>query len=180
MTPFIPKSEDLLIDKYQELSKETAVFPEIDSTLADAVLEHLVVTGKLAGVVKKIFRDSDGKISPASQTKLESLLDESFDTLTDLEFLIAEENVASATGKFPLKAVAYPLLGLADEVGELIEKCTLNDLDGASKELGDVCWYSPQIATGLNLQMGEVMRRNLVKLFDRKNRGVLKGSGDNR
>ena len=178
MPPFIPKAEDLTINKYQELSKETAVFPEINSKLSDTTLDFLIAAGKLAGIVKKIFRDSDGKMSPASQAKLQAVLDEAFDHLTELEFVVASD--IQESGEFPIPSVAYPILGLFDEVAELAEKCQQNDLEGAAKELGDVNWYSPQIGSGLKFEMGEVMRANLVKLFDRKSRGVLKGSGDNR
>ncbi len=48
------------------------------------------------------------------------------------------------------------------------------------KELGDVLWYVSAAATELGVTLEEVANENLLKLYDRKQRGVLQGSGDNR
>ncbi len=85
----------------------------------------------------------------------------------------------------------YPTLGLAGESGEVAEKIkkVLRDKSGIideatkqeiAKELGDVLWYLSQIASELGLSLEEVASENLKKLFSRKDRGVIKGSGDNR
>jgi NTP pyrophosphatase (non-canonical NTP hydrolase) len=47
-------------------------------------------------------------------------------------------------------------------------------------ELGDVLWYITMIAEQLDSCLSEVAERNLMKLKDRKDRDVIKGSGDNR
>lgn len=89
------------------------------------------------------------------------------------------------------KNFIYPTLGLAGESGEVAEKIkkVLRDKGGVAdnptkqeiaKELGDVMWYLSQIASELGLSLEEVVSENLKKLFSRKNRGVIKGSGDNR
>jgi len=41
-------------------------------------------------------------------------------------------------------------------------------------------WYLANLASELDVSLGEVARRNLEKLKPRKERGVLRGSGDNR
>lgn len=85
----------------------------------------------------------------------------------------------------------YPTLGLCGESGEVAEKIkkVIRDhagiIDAAkkqeiAKELGDVLWYVAQIASELNLSLDEVAKGNLEKLFARKERNVLSGSGDNR
>jgi len=85
----------------------------------------------------------------------------------------------------------YPVLGLCGESGEIAEKFkkVYRDKNGAmdadflsliEKELGDVLWYVAEICTQLNLNMGTVADRNIEKLFSRKERGVIGGSGDNR
>jgi NTP pyrophosphatase (non-canonical NTP hydrolase) len=87
--------------------------------------------------------------------------------------------------------LAYPALGLAGEAGEVAEhaKKTIRDDAGAisderrqamAKELGDVLWYVAQLATELELDLGEVAEANLQKLLSRQRRGVLSGSGDDR
>ena len=63
-----------------------------------------------------------------------------------------------------------------DQAGE-IKDSNIQDL---KKELGDVLWYVAEMCTVLDLDMGEVAEQNIKKLYDRKNRGVLTGSGDNR
>jgi NTP pyrophosphatase (non-canonical NTP hydrolase) len=96
------------------------------------------------------------------------------------------------TAEYPREAwLAYPALGLAGEAGEVAEhaKKAIRDDGGSvgeerktamSKELGDVLWYVAQLATELGLDLDEIARQNLEKLFSRQRRGVLSGSGDER
>jgi NTP pyrophosphatase (non-canonical NTP hydrolase) len=49
-----------------------------------------------------------------------------------------------------------------------------------SAELGDVLWYTAQLATELGLKLEEIAQANLDKLSSRMRRGVLSGSGDER
>ncbi len=48
------------------------------------------------------------------------------------------------------------------------------------KELGDVLWYIAAAAKELGFTLDEIAVANNAKLADRKARGVLAGSGDNR
>ena len=80
----------------------------------------------------------------------------------------------------------YLMIGLANEVGELLGKHKkeirgdhVNFTDKVD-ELGDVCWYLARLFDHYGLSAMEVLQRNFVKLTDRKNRGVIKGSGDKR
>ena len=85
----------------------------------------------------------------------------------------------------------YPVMGLAEEAGEVSGKFAkaVRDCKGVIseerkteivKELGDVCWFVAEICTLLNVSMEEVMQKNIDKLTSRKERGVIKGEGDNR
>jgi NTP pyrophosphatase (non-canonical NTP hydrolase) len=89
------------------------------------------------------------------------------------------------------KGFVYPTLGLAGEVGEVVEKVKKAFRDDGGrmtklrkeeikKELGDVLWYLAQISTQLKLSFSGVAESNLKKLESRKGRGTLHGSGDNR
>ena len=87
--------------------------------------------------------------------------------------------------------VIYPTLGLANEAGEVAGKIkkVFRDKDGQiseetrqalKAELGDVLWYLAQVATELDLSLEEVAEYNITKLYDRLERGKIKGDGDNR
>lgn len=96
------------------------------------------------------------------------------------------------TAEYPREAwLSYPALGLAGEAGEVAEhaKKAIRDEGGVvsperraamAKELGDVLWYVTQLASELGLELEEIARENLEKLFSRQSRGVLSGSGDER
>ena len=89
---------------------------------------------------------------------------------------------------YPKKhSIIYPTLGLVGESGEIAEKVKkmlrgdgVLDHEATMKELGDVLWYVANLANDLGYDLSEVAERNLAKLKDRKERGVLKGSGDER
>jgi NTP pyrophosphatase (non-canonical NTP hydrolase) len=78
-------------------------------------------------------------------------------------------------------------LGLVGESGEVSEKIKklFRDKNKFSdeevlKELGDVLFYTVALANIFNGNLKKIMEMNMDKLDDRQQRGVLKGSGDNR
>lgn len=175
----IPDSQNLTFNEYQTLSKATAQFPTIDTELADACLKLLSSTAMIAGVVKKIYRDSEGEISTDAEIKLSAALLLASEDLEVVETLFHQRQ-SKRPGSCPDPRVVYPLLGYADEVGELIEKCLEGDLKGARKESGDAKWYAGATDTALGITSGSAAEENLIKVLDRLERGVIKGSGDNR
>lgn len=87
----------------------------------------------------------------------------------------------------PAHAVIYPALGLAGEAGEVAEKVKKHlrdgkalDVSGVAKELGDVLWYIANLASDMGVTLQEIADLNIDKLLSRQDRGVLKGSGDDR
>lgn len=90
--------------------------------------------------------------------------------------------------------VIYPALGLASEAGEVAGKIKKILRDGKSiragltpekrleigAELGDCLWYIAVLCMDLDLDLDTFAVKNLEKLKDRQERGVLGGSGDNR
>ena len=54
------------------------------------------------------------------------------------------------------------------------------DKDALLKELGDPLWYITSLADDLGFTLQDVVNANVEKLTSRKERGVLKGSGDDR
>lgn len=84
-------------------------------------------------------------------------------------------------------AIVYPALGLSGEAGEISEKIKKSlrgdkelDKNELLKELGDPLWYITSLADDLGFTLQDVVDANVEKLTSRKERGVLKGSGDNR
>ena len=84
----------------------------------------------------------------------------------------------------------YALMGLVGEVGEVYSLLAKGIRDGVEdeeafrdkvkKELGDVLWFVAAICEDMDYTMDECAEAVVKKLKDRKERGVLKGSGDNR
>ena len=83
----------------------------------------------------------------------------------------------------------YLGLGLVSEAGEVAGKIKKILRDNGGKvsesarlelkaELGDVLWYTAQLAWLLQEQLSDVAQDNLAKLKSRSARGTLIGSGD--
>jgi NTP pyrophosphatase (non-canonical NTP hydrolase) len=105
-------------------------------------------------------------------------------------------HAARSTANYPdAAALLYPVLKLAGEAGEVAEKLgklmrdegwrpgvALSDAqrDALLLELGDVLWYVAAVAHDLDIPLDEVAARNVAKLADRRARGVISGSGDDR
>jgi NTP pyrophosphatase (non-canonical NTP hydrolase) len=100
---------------------------------------------------------------------------------------------ACETAIFPKhQAMEYLTLGLTGEAGEIANKVKKFIRDGAPPdeyeakkieigyEIGDVLWYCAVLAEEMGMNLGHIMEKNLEKLHDRKKRGRLSGSGDNR
>lgn len=99
----------------------------------------------------------------------------------------------NGTAQYPVfgAGYVYPALGLASEAGEVAGKIKkiIRDNQGVvdaerkeqiAAELGDVLWYTAQLAQQLDLSLDEIAELNIAKLHSRLERGVLRGSGDTR
>lgn len=99
---------------------------------------------------------------------------------------------ARSTEFFPKDlSIAYLVIGLAGETGELCNKYkkVLRDEGGEltersllemRAEVGDVLWYLDRLAECLGSSLHTEAIANIRKLKDRHARGVVSGSGDNR
>lgn len=84
-------------------------------------------------------------------------------------------------------SAAYAIINITSEVGELtgiiakgIRDKTELDHDKIKGELGDILWHVAVIAKDFDLSLDEVALYNMEKLFSRKKRNKIKGSGDDR
>lgn len=121
----------MTFDRYAELTEATAIYGNSISAIAEPgtpahkmlCLSYVALgmgeSGETQGKIKKIIRDSGGKITDETR------------------FAIA-------------------------------------------KELGDQLYYLARACRELGLSFDYVAESNIAKLLDRKDRGVLQGSGDNR
>lgn len=102
---------------------------------------------------------------------------------------------ATKTAIYPdrgaIGGLLYATLGLTNEAGEVAGKLkkVLRDNGGEltqekrselAAELGDVLWYCAAIADELGYSLAYIAKQNIQKLYDRAERGVIGGSGDNR
>ena len=120
------------------------------------------------------------------------IIDEGYTVFTDETFDLYQEMTAQ-TAKYPKEqALEYLSLGIASEAGEIAGKMKKWIRDGDTKmtreewvqamssEIGDVLWYAARLADELGLSLSQIADENMDKLLDRKARGVIGGSGDNR
>lgn len=94
--------------------------------------------------------------------------------LSEYQLAAAKTNIVTDEDVADPKVV--PLLGLVGEAGELLSeyKRKLRDKDAhelfddvIKEELGDILWYTADLATKFNLDLEEIARFNLEKLRDR-------------
>lgn len=96
----------------------------------------------------------------------------------------------NTTAVYPKRAEGnYLTSGLVGEVGELFsvfakyhrgDRGQEETLDLIKKELGDIVWFWARLCQYYGWEPSEVIKTNIVKLESRKERGTIKGDGDNR
>jgi NTP pyrophosphatase (non-canonical NTP hydrolase) len=144
-----------------------------------------------SGLVAKAQRNV-----PSYKTIAENMAGEIIDLKIEIGVLKSSgimDEFQRAAWSFQLPAstnTEYLGLGLAGETGEvlsLLAKAKRDGVPGAilvdlnmAKELGDILWFVAGLATFHGLKLSDIAAGNITKLTDRKERGVLGGSGDNR
>lgn len=87
-----------------------------------------------------------------------------------------------------LSYVGLKVNGEAGEFAEHVGKAWRDDNGSVTverkefliKEIGDVLWYLSAACNELGIKLSEAAETNLNKLYDRTERGKLRGSGDDR
>lgn len=91
--------------------------------------------------------------------------------------------------------LVYPAMGLAGEAGEVCDKVkkiwrnqgrmsgkelSPEEVLALGREMGDVLWYLNAMCQELGITLEGIAKVNINKLWDRRERGVIKSEGDNR
>jgi len=96
----------------------------------------------------------------------------------------ATETFIKGQKDLDLARLTLGLSGESGEVAEKVKKALRGDkpLENSemTNELGDVMWYVAVLAHHLGIELEDIGKANLSKLKSRKERGVIKGDGDNR
>jgi len=173
-------------DEYQNHAGVLAIYREKVKALDDdevlhacRLLRRAENVGLQLGKVKKVIR---------SGHRIKGLREHSEIVEHSKKF---HKDVQPKQQGIPAARAVYALFGLCEEVGEVIGKVAdhlenggdfldLIEDEAILKELGDVAWYLAASSAEFGLCLSTVMAKNLEKLNDRKDRGVLHGEGDNR
>ena len=112
-----------------------------------------------------------------------------YNRISDLDMY---QQVAKTTAIYPREqAIIYPTLGFTGEAGEVANKVKKIIRDGTNKnnenlvqeisaEIGDCLWYISVLADDIGVKLSDIANSNLEKLENRKKKGTIHGSGDDR
>lgn len=115
----------------------------------------------------------------------------SFLTFSEYQTKTKNTAVYQDVGTGGVLAISYCALGAAGEAGEIANKVkkflrddggilTDNRREQIRQEVGDTLWYLSRLCEEIGTTLEYAAAENLIILADRKARGVIQGSGDNR
>lgn len=146
----------------------------------------LTVTKPKLVRIMGVYRDENGdeNLAPLTEADLKNL--ERKRQMTFAEY----QEAAHKTNEYPKKQELLCLVtGLPAEVGEFCGKINKAIRDGWDdlelkrallKEGGDIQWSLSEILRYFGIRLEQAAEHNIAKLADRRARGVIKGSGDER
>lgn len=153
--------QELTFDQYQDLARETAVYPEEYKGMYP-LLGLIGETGELAEKFKDLLSGDDGICS--------GVIDQA----------IAAGKVAERVKKILRDQSDAALHAAVSPLRLDPGKMNPEAMAALEKEQGDTLWYSAACCSDLGIRMGEVAAKNYAKLKSRHDRGKVKGSGDDR
>lgn len=167
----------MMLDEYQELAATTAVYP----------VEYKYAYPSL-GLAEEVGEFCEKLLGPRERLDMghelgdvmwyASAVARDFG-LTLSECFVRTDFPASDNPDF---AMLFAALRLAGRVKKVLRGDTFDEkkMDQVKLELGRILHCVNVLAQHFDFTMEEICQMNLDKLFDRKERGVLKGDGDNR
>jgi NTP pyrophosphatase (non-canonical NTP hydrolase) len=130
-----------------------------DHPVADAALTLAATNGLILGLLKKAYRNEpQGQLTPERVEQIRQAL------ILGHRALHQVSDAIMAGGQF-----AFPPIVIPD-----------GELDVVVKEAGDPLWYVAAFCTEARVALGYVGDVNYAKLVDRKKRGVIASTGDDR
>jgi NTP pyrophosphatase (non-canonical NTP hydrolase) len=194
--------EDIFWHDYQTKARSTAIYPRQGKNLLYPMLGLIGEIGEIANKVKKIIRDDHDQITPECRQAIggeigdvlwyvANLCSELSIDMRVLNVDAPEEESCVGTAILLYQSTINMHYIMMSRVGLEIK----NFMDGCGDEFPPVSWNLKQrliydfnlfllslhtIVRVLELDLREIATQNMEKLFDRKDRGVLGGSGDER
>jgi len=166
----------VILETYQEQAATTAVYPE----------QHKYSYPAL-GACNEVGEFCEKLLPP--RASVPELIDELGDimwyaakTAHDFELSLYQCYFkAGHPNDAPDFLMVFAACRLAGRVKKILRGDAIeNKIDEITLEIGRIVRSVEAIAYGMDVTLDEVCERNLDKLFDRQERGVLKGDGDNR
>lgn len=176
------------LQEYQEFTPTTAEYPEEKAIeycvlgLISEIHEYRLV--HLVGDEQSLCKELGDCFYYLSQ--LCNHLDLSLDSLSCFHILRCEPNKKGSPYCFIKQTAFMPPLSVVSGQIAIAKKYLRGDMSLEELKLKltpilEFCWYTLRNECNFhNLLLETVLSRNIEKLTDRKNRGVIKGSGDNR
>ncbi len=175
-------------EEYRLVTNETAVYPKDKEELYLA-LGLMSELGEIAGKLKKIIRDKNGDFEEKDRLELEKECGDVFWYLAQISNMLFPHSPVKklvCNGEFEndiyqslndvFSAAAYlhtcMLASYYDTHIELIEEREIQSY----KTLALFEWFCIK----LGISPSSARQKNINKLFDRKKRGMIQGSGDDR
>jgi len=149
--------------------------------------EYQEAAGKIA-----LYPGADMRLTEQIAAKMTRSFAPLLDGLTDVvEYERVRLGIVQMLACARLSGLLYVALGVNGEAGEFAEKVKklLRDKNGEltdelreclAQELGDIQWFVSEAARQLKFTLEEIANKNITKLFDRLDRGMIGGDGDNR
>jgi hypothetical protein len=167
VTKEIPVTEPLTVAQYQARAREFAVYPE----WAKVIYPLLGLCGEVAEVIEKFVAAIDPHYPEESPSEL-------------IAVLASVQSPCLRAGQLSKKLRDEFGFGNAGEntTAERAVAMAMGELrsNGLAAELGDCNWFLSNLFSDLGVSADAALVGNINKLTDRRNRNVLKGSGDSR
>lgn len=177
-------------ETYQIESRKTAQYPNVGQNFIYPSLGLMGEFGELAEKIKKSMRDDNGIVT---ESRRNDIIKESGDVLWYI-FNLASELGIKIENCHPTVIVDTSLEGFIFEIYHYLYKViyqidcmrlsekTINEhpINSIKHNLSTALFIIEVFLRKSNSSLEEAMQINIDKLHDRKNRGVISGSGDNR